>query len=233
MDALENVRDESHVAVLLGPYYADRLGPDDNRRVEEHLPHCAACQAHAGEVCEALAAIALLPAADRDRLRAGVPTRTVTSARRHRPARWTAHRVRALVQNALVAAAVLMSGGLVLSVLIDGDPPEAAERPVPVAATVSASDRSTGASISLLLTSSPAGATLKATVSGLVPATGYRMYAVTTDGAAIPVVSWTGDGVVQDVSGDVRATPASLSFVTVVRADGGTLVSVTLAATPR
>ncbi|MEV0215385.1 zf-HC2 domain-containing protein [Micromonospora sp. ALFpr18c] len=249
------VSDGPHVAELLGPYYADQLGAADGERIENHLSDCASCRTTAVEVCEALVAITLLVDEDRDGLveefgplsRGGpAPERFIrffahdighltgwttaagTPPGTNRPSAW---RLRLLVQTGLVLALVLVSGGFVLNGLL-GRNSDTAPEPIPVAVTASASDRSTGVSMSILVKPTTSGTSVEATVTGLSAATGYRMYATTTDGAAIPVVNWTSEGKAENVFGDVPVAVDRLSFVTIVRADGSVTVSAYLSTTP-
>ncbi|MFI6078679.1 zf-HC2 domain-containing protein [Actinoplanes sp. NPDC051343] len=309
---------ESHVVESLGLYYMGTSDAIDGEVVEEHLAACAECRAAAQEVCETLAALALVSQTDLDEIlenfgplgrRGPVPEsfrrffgadvdpdpgdenraapgrepddnpgtgpvrhretraarssepsapRTVAPEPARRPdrpphsdrgsPRWLSGaavvsrlrpttpraagrtgrprrgRARGLVHAAVMLAIVLTAGGVATAELVQGGT-GAHQRIVTTAATAEASDRSTGVSISVIVTPDAHGVTVNATVAGLHPGTGYRLFASTTAGRSVPIVNWTCRRDSEDISGRLPVAVGALGFVTVTRADGNAVVS--------
>lgn len=134
-------------------------------------------------------------------------------------------RTSALVQLSLTLTLVLVIGGLAFGALLRGGH-EAGSAPVPViTAAATAADSATGASLSVFVTQRDGGVSVRATVDGLRPGVGYRLQAVTSDGHAWPVVNWTSDGRLQDITAEVQVPLSTLVFFTVSRAGSGPVVS--------
>ncbi|TQJ23583.1 hypothetical protein FBZ33_3889 [Micromonospora sp. A202] len=91
-------------------------------------------------------------------------------------------------------------------------------------AVASATDRDSGATLSVLLTEEGDRVTVRATLSGLAEGTGYRLYGYTFDGRQRPLVNWTGRAGVQELDGELPVGIADLSHFAVTR---GTRVVVT------
>ncbi|WP_328382021.1 zf-HC2 domain-containing protein [Micromonospora zamorensis] len=91
-------------------------------------------------------------------------------------------------------------------------------------AVASATDRDSGANLSVFLTEERDGVTVRATLSGLAEGTGYRLYGYTFDGRQRPLVNWTGRAGVQELDGELPVGIADLSHFAVTR---GTRIVVT------
>ncbi|MEU1395491.1 zf-HC2 domain-containing protein [Micromonospora zamorensis] len=91
-------------------------------------------------------------------------------------------------------------------------------------AVASATDRDSGANLSVFLTEERDRVTVRATLSGLDEGTGYRLYGYTFDGRQRPLVNWTGRDGVQEIDGELPVGIADLSHFAVTR---GTRVVVT------
>ena len=239
-----------HVTDLLGPHYMGALEPADSDVVDRHLRDCAQCRAAAREVCDVVAALALLddevaveeaspvagPAAPAPRRGRSAPVRPaggrpVSTGPRRQP-RPRRQRL-ALMRAGLALAVVLFVGFGALFVLGRGG-----DEPGPEVVTVAAtgSEPRTGATASVFASETDGGVNVRVTVTGLSAGTSYRLYAVTLDGQAREIATWTSAGTVQEVSGDLPAALDELAFVTVSAVNGPPAVTVQLpgaSATPR
>ncbi|MBQ0982530.1 MULTISPECIES: zf-HC2 domain-containing protein [Micromonospora] len=231
-----------HVTDLLGPHYMGVLDRADSDAVDRHLRDCAQCRVTAREVCEVVAALALLsddvaveeaspvtrpaaPAARRGgsgsvRPAGGRPM-SVGPGRQPRPRRQRL----ALVRAGLALAVVLFVGFGALFVL-DQVSDEAGPEVVTVAA--SGSEPRTGAAASVFASETDSGVHVRVTVTGLRAGTGYQLYAVTLDGQTREIASWTSTDTVQEVSGDLPVALGDLVFVTISVANGAPSVTVHL-----
>jgi hypothetical protein len=149
------------------------------------------------------------------------PAKTVNSAR--------ARRRRALARTGGLLAVVLMTAGVTLGALVrGGDPP-----PVPPAVTAAAvTAGKSRVTLSVTAVTQGDGVDIRATVGGLRKGTGYRLEAATSDGHSWHVLSWAGDGKIQDVSGHLRVPLTSLVSFTVARGGGGSVVSAYVGGSP-
>jgi hypothetical protein len=229
---------------LLGLHYMDALDPAQSDVIHQHLEECSACRAQADEVIDTVAALALLgiddvvtgtaatppPAPARAPARSGTgPVRPSGRGGSTRPGQKRGRAGKLLRAGSLLAL-VLVLAGLGLATLVRS--PQGKPTPVVTAAAV-ATDETTGASASVMVTSEgDDGVTIRATVSGLREGTAYVLYAVTADSATGEVTRWTGTAAVQDVSGFLPVRIGDLSFFTVSLADGGPVVSVYLPGVP-
>ena len=135
----------------------------------------------------------------------------------------------ALIRASALLVLVVVLGGLAVGALVHG-PGASGPAAVPVVtAAATAADSSTGASLSVFVTQREGGVNVRATVNGLRAGAGYRLQAVTYDGHAWPVVNWTSDGKLQDITADVQVPISALVFFTVSRAGSGPAVSAYLA----
>lgn len=91
-------------------------------------------------------------------------------------------------------------------------------------AVAAATDRDSGANLSVFVTEERDRVTVRATLSGLDEGTGYRLYGYTFDGRQRPLVNWTGRDGVQELDGELPVRIADLSHFAVTR---GTRVVVT------
>ncbi|WP_433385963.1 zf-HC2 domain-containing protein [Micromonospora sp. KLBMP9576] len=231
-----------HVTDLLGPHYMGALDPADSDVVDRHLRDCAQCRAAAGEVCEVVAALALLtddvavgeaspvarpaaPAPRRGRADAVRPAggRSVPAGpgRQPRP-----RRQRLALMRAGLALAVVLFVGFGALFVMERASDEAGPEVVTVAAT--GSEPRTGATASVLASETDGGVRVRVTVTGLRAGTDYQLYAVTLDGQAREIAKWTGTDGVQEVSGDLPGALGDLAFVTVSAANGPPAVTVHL-----
>ncbi|MFI7602656.1 zf-HC2 domain-containing protein [Actinoplanes sp. NPDC049681] len=252
--------DEQHVTDLLGLYYMDALDRSQGDAVERHLQSCPRCRSAADETIETIAALELLPEDDRRELlanfgalhRTGPPPARFarffgeprvdepdkgsppgrsgpTAPPARRTFRMRNRRTAALLRNGVLLAVVLVVAGLAVGALLRT--PAGSSAPSTTVAATAADDR-TGASLSVSATQPEDGVvTIRATVNGLRAGRGYQLHAVTTDGRTVPVLTWTSDGKVQELSGDVQVPLAALSLFTVVLAGEGPVVSAYLTPT--
>ena len=131
----------------------------------------------------------------------------------------------ALIRLSGLLTLVVVVGGLAFGALLHGNRETGAVAVPVVTAAATAADRSTGASLSVFVTQGEAGVSVRATVDGLRSGVGYRLQAVTSDGHAWPVVNWTSDGKLQDITAEVPVPLSTLVFFTVSRAGSGPVVS--------
>jgi hypothetical protein len=125
---------------------------------------------------------------------------------------------------------VVAVGGLALGALVRLKRDTGGSVVIPVVTVAAtAADRSTGASLSVFLVQGENGVSVRATVGGLKSGIGYRLYAVASDGHALPVENWVSDGKVQDINAEVQMPLSSLVFFTVSRSGNHPVVSAYLA----
>ncbi|MET7704726.1 hypothetical protein [Micromonospora sp. NPDC005413] len=117
----------------------------------------------------------------------------------------------------------LMVAGISARALLD-PPAPGVQTNIVRTAVASATDRDSGANLSVLLTEEGDRVTVRATLSGLDEGTGYRLYGYTFDGRQRPLVNWTGRAGVQELDGELPVGIADLSHFAVTR---GTRVVVT------
>jgi hypothetical protein len=225
------------VADLLGPYYMDALHPAESDVVDRHLRECADCRSAAGEVCDVIAALALLDDANEPAV--ARPARSTAERNllgNRRPAGRTAlpgpagrprsRQQRIALMRASLALAVLLFAGFGTLFVVDqltGD-----DRRSLVTVAVTASEPGTGASATVFASETESGVHLQVTVSGLRDGNAYQLITVTLDGQAHDVSRWTGRSTVQDISADAPGTLADLSFVTISMVGGPPAVMVDL-----
>ncbi|MEU8210343.1 zf-HC2 domain-containing protein [Micromonospora sp. NPDC049044] len=231
-----------HVTDLLGPHYMGVLDPVDSDAVDRHLRDCAQCRVTAREVCEVVAALALLsedvvveeappvtrPAAPTARSGGSGTVRPAARrpvdtgpGRQPRP-----RRQRLALMRAGLALAVVLFVGFGALFVLDRMGDEAGPEVVTVAA--SGSEPRTGATASVFASETDSGVHVQVTATGLHAGTGYQLYAVTLDGQTREIASWTGTDTVQEVAGDLPVTLGDLAFVTISVANGAPAVTVQL-----
>jgi len=226
------------VTGLLAPYYLCALEPAENDAVDRHLRDCAECRMSAREVCDVVAALALIdddtelgsprvrPArSTRKRVRAGAgpvrPAGPVAPAGRHRGRR----RRIALTWAALALAVLLFAGFGTLSVVdwtTDEGPPGL------VTVAVTGGRPGTGVSASVFASETDLGTQLRVTATGLRTGITYQLFVVTSAGRTHEVSRWTSRPVVQEISGLVPGRLADLAFVTISVVNGPPVVTVEL-----
>ncbi|NYH41994.1 hypothetical protein HNR22_001721 [Micromonospora jinlongensis] len=124
--------------------------------------------------------------------------------------------------GALLALTLTVAGVSVRALLA---PPASGVQTVTVrTAVASATDRDSGANLSVFLTEERDKVTVRVTLSGLAEGVGYRLYGYTFDGRQRPLVNWTGRAGVQELDGELPVGIADLSHFAVTR---GTRIVVT------
>lgn len=152
-------------------------------------------------------------------------------ARQAPPGRRDTHRGRARQRQRMIAwtlavvatiavgaATVTMLRGRETGMARDGEP----------ALVASAEASIHGASLSVMVTGTANGSTVRATVTGLRPGILYRLYAVTRDGESHTVRDWAGARGTQQVLGELSLPVDSLAFFTVAEANGDPVVTAPL-----
>ncbi|MFC8301111.1 zf-HC2 domain-containing protein [Micromonospora orduensis] len=133
---------------------------------------------------------------------------------------WRAATVAALSALLLLALTV---AGLSARALLEPPAPGMQTNTVRTA-VASATDRDSGANLSVILTEDGDRVAVRATLSGLTEGTGYRLFGYTFDGRQRPLVNWTGRAGVQELDGELPVGIADLSHFAVTR---GTRIVVT------
>jgi hypothetical protein len=151
-------------------------------------------------------------------------TRRPSSRRAAQPRRLGDRRSRTLLALGAITAVLLVSIGITLGVAFTGTgaggPTE-----IRLAATASAADSHSGASLTVYISGDQHKVTVRATVSGLANGSRYRLYAVTTDAHTLMVDEWLGTSTVQDRAGTLIVAASSLAFFSVTNSDGAAVVS--------
>ncbi|WP_433650045.1 hypothetical protein ACQP2C_26520 [Micromonospora zamorensis] len=124
--------------------------------------------------------------------------------------------------GALLALTLTVAGVSVRSLL--APPAPGVQTNIVRTAVASATDRDSGANLSVFLTEERDRVTVRVTLSGLNEGTGYRIYGYTFDGRQRPLVNWTGRAGVQELDGELPVGIADLSHFAVAR---GTRIVVT------
>jgi anti-sigma factor RsiW len=133
-------------------------------------------------------------------------------------------RSRALLALGALTAVLLVFVGMALGVAVSGTG-GGGPTDIRLAATASAEDSHSGASLTVYISGDQHRVTVRATVSGLLIGTRYRLYAVTSDGRTWVVDEWLGSSGVQDRSGALAVAANSLVFFSVTNSGGATVVS--------
>jgi hypothetical protein len=134
-------------------------------------------------------------------------------------------RTRALAGIAGLATVLVLSVGMTLGLALARTGGAAPPAEITLAATASAADETSGASLSVSFFGDAQGSTIRATVAGLHEGERYQLYAVASDGRTRVVRQWLGSTGVQDVGGRIELPATTLSFFTVTKIDGTTIVS--------
>jgi hypothetical protein len=126
--------------------------------------------------------------------------------------------MRLAVAVCLVALAVGLAAGLLVNVRTS---------PVPIdpSLTGGATDGTTGATLAVTVSGRGDRSTVTATVTGLRPAIGYQLLAVTIDGRTLLVCQWLGADGPQVVAGDIHAAAPQIAHVMVATKDGEVIVT--------
>jgi anti-sigma factor RsiW len=134
-------------------------------------------------------------------------------------------RSRALLELGALTAVVLLSIGIMIGSAIGGGGGGGAPTDIRLAATASAEDGTSGASVSVYVSGDQHGVEVRATVSGLREGTRYQLYGVTFDGRTWVVCQWLGSSGAQELSGQLQVPANTLAFFTVTEVNGATVVS--------
>jgi hypothetical protein len=237
----------AHIRDSLGLYLLGALHDDERTAVERHLAVCQRCCVEADEFGVAVDALAMLPQRDVYELMAEpepADARPASAAPDPVPVRRPAPgpggllrrlrdgRTRALVSLAVPAVVLILAVGMVLGLALGRTSGMVAPAEITLAATASAADGTSGVSLSVLFSGDAQGATVRATVVGLHEGERYQLYAVASDGRTRVVCHWLGSKGAQDVGGTVELPARTLSFFTVTKVDGTTIVSAYVSRSP-
>jgi hypothetical protein len=138
---------------------------------------------------------------------------------------------RAVVSLVVLAVVLILSVGMALGLAL-GRTGAVAPAAITLAATARAADGTSGASLSVFFSGDAQGATIRATVTGLHKGERYQLYAVASDGRTRVVCHWLGSEGAQDVGGTIELPATTLSFFTVTKMNGTTIVSAYVARSP-
>ncbi len=125
----------------------------------------------------------------------------------------------------VLAVVLILSIGMALGLALGRTTGAGPPAEITLAATASAADGTSGASLSVSFSGDAQRATIRATVAGLREGERYQLYAVASDGRTRVVCQWLGSRGAQDVGGSVALPANSLSFFTVTKVDGTTIVT--------
>ena len=229
--------------VDLAGYLLETLGPEEKRRVEEHLAECAECRGEVDSLREWTTALHAVPEAmrldgppdDADLLlqRTLRQVRDESSGRRHRRTAMVAS-----AAAAVIAAAI--AGGIVVGRTTAPEPaPLAQPSAVPSTAATppgtrfaTASDPRTGARISVAVIPAAGWVRINATVAGIAAGERCRLEVVGRDGVAILAGSWVvseaGATAGTTLNGSALIDPAQVASVRVVNTAGREFANVSV-----
>ncbi|OKK17377.1 anti-sigma factor [Streptomyces sp. CB00455] len=234
---------QRHEEEQLGPYVLGVLTEEEVRRVEEHMSGCVQCRQEVAALREMKAALGEVP---EEAFLDGPPQggdlllqRTLREMRGERDGR----RRRRLALAGLAAAASLAAvfwGGTQLGSADRGPvalppQPSATASPSPLPAgtrVVSATDRATGARMTVQLTPATRWVRVHAAVTGVPPGERCRLVVVSRDGTRSTAGSWVvahqgnGEGKGAALDGSAAVDPADVRAVLVENEAGRTFVSV-------
>ncbi|WP_035844431.1 zf-HC2 domain-containing protein [Kitasatospora azatica] len=239
-----NTEQHQQSAGLLGAYVLGALEAADLASVERHLLDCPPCRQEVAELQDLERALGEVPP---ELLVDGPPEggdlllqRTLRQARSERG---TQHRRRwALVGvAAVVAAAAVLTGGVLLGRATTPATPPVAVGPAPSVSvtpppagtrTASATDQSTGARMTLTVTPAAGWVRVSAAVTGVPAGQRCRLVVNGKDGTATDAGSWlvspAGAKSGTSLDGSALVAPAEVSSVSVVNDAGQTFVTVPL-----
>lgn len=235
---------QRHEEELLGPYVLGVLDEEEVRRVEEHMSGCVRCREEVAALREMEAALGEVPEeAFLDGPPQGGDLLLQRTLRQMRGERAGARRRRAGLTGLAVAAAlaaVFWAG----TQLGTGDPgavalpppsPTASADPSPPAPgtqLLSATDRATGARMTVRMTPAAKWVRLHAAVTGLPPGERCRLVVVSKDGTRTTAGGWVvgsqenGEGKGAALDGSAAVDPADVKAILVENEAGRAFVSV-------
>ncbi|WP_238012847.1 zf-HC2 domain-containing protein [Dactylosporangium sp. AC04546] len=235
-----------HVTSLLGMHALNALDEHEHAIVTAHLSVCAECRAEfdyvkgvpryldqlSDEDFAALlppdlaAAFTAAPASAEPsppsppRLSGTADPVSLAEVRQARDTR----RRRWAMRSAVAAAVVVVAGG---GLWLAGVGRQESPGPVPHKLIAEASGGNLGTSASISVTPRSASVSVSATLRGMTAGQQYNLLVVTGDGQTFTVATFTGaGGGSQVVRGEAPVTADRLGFFTVVKADGGVVVTV-------
>ena len=126
----------------------------------------------------------------------------------------------------LAALMVTLVAGIGIGVWLQG-PGGSLPPSTPLAA--SATDKVSGAGLSVVVTGRVGGSRVEATATALRAGVQYQLIAVTVHGETEVVAQWVGADGAQAVQGNLDVAPQDLAFFTVTQLDGAVVVSVRFA----
>ena len=126
---------------------------------------------------------------------------------------------------AVLAVLLVLSVGIALGLTLGGSASNTPPTSITLAATASAADHVSGASLSVFVSGDGRQTSIRATVVGLQDGLPYQLLAVTSDGQASVVARWTGSPGAQDVTGSLAKPANTLAFFTVATLGGTPIVS--------
>jgi anti-sigma factor RsiW len=139
--------------------------------------------------------------------------------------RWAGSRRRAWTIGACVLAVVLTAGVALGFALASGSDGGRQPAGITLAATATAADRASGATLSVFVTGDERHTDIRAVVSGLQDGQSYQLFVVTSRGRTIVVSQWPGSNRVREITGWVQAPADTLVFFTVATLGGSPVVS--------
>ncbi|MET9608197.1 zf-HC2 domain-containing protein [Streptomyces sp. NPDC006512] len=235
---------QRHEEELLGPYVLGVLDEEDVRRVEEHLTECVGCREEVAALREMERVLGEVP---EEAFLDGAPQggdlllqRTLRQVRGERAA--ASRRRMAFVGVAAAAsmAAVFWAGTRLGddgsdSALVPLPSPTVSAAPSPpVAGTrvASATDRSSGARMTVQVTPAPKWVRVHAAVTGIPPGERCRLVVVAKDGTRSTAGGWVvgtaehGEGKGASLDGTAAVDPSQVKEIRVENEAGRTFVSV-------
>ncbi|MFD0120510.1 anti-sigma factor family protein [Streptomyces virginiae] len=236
---------QRHEEELLGPYVLGVLDVEEIRRVEEHTSGCVQCREEVAALREMEAALGEVPdEAFLDGPPQGGDLLLQRTLRQMRGERAGDSRRRAGLAGLAVAAslaAVFWAG----TQLGSGDPdavalpappsPTATANPSPPSAgtkTLSGTDQSSGARMTVQMTPATKWVRVRAAVTGVPPGERCRLVVVSKNGTRTTAGSWVvgsqenGEGKGAGLDGSAAVDPADVKAILVENESGRTFVSV-------
>ncbi|MFD3546941.1 anti-sigma factor family protein [Streptomyces sp. NPDC058655] len=238
---------QRHEEELLGPYVLGVLDPEEFRRIEEHISGCVQCREEVNALREMEAALGEVP---EEAFLNGPPQggdlllqRTLRQLRGEQAAARRRRAGFAGLAAAASLAAVFWAGaqlGGADSAGVALPPPPSPTAPVsaapspPVAGTkvASATDRTSGARMTVQMTPATEWVRVRAAVTGLPPGERCRLVVVSKDGTRTIAGGWVvggrggGEAKGAALDGSAAVDPSDVTSIQVENESGKTFVSV-------
>jgi hypothetical protein len=238
---------DEHFRHSLGLFTLGALPLDEHLAVEVHLAQCAACRRECDELSDVPALLSLLSEEDIRALAvefapversggsvcAGPPLVAAGNGGRRaepRAGRGRGGRGRLAGSPSSTGRGRLLVAAITITLSVGvgiGAWLQASDGATTVPTTLSAvaTDRVTGASVSIVVTGRDKGSHIEAVLSGLRTGVQYQLFAVTVHGRTVVVTRWLGADGRTTVAGDLDVAPQDLAFFTVAQIDGAVVVS--------